>query len=195
MSSLFDDPSRQAPVQHRRYVRLNVGRATDFRELRYAFAGTRFGVGLIASTRRGICSLTFGDDADEALAQLARRYPVATLSERYVDGLQQQALAILDGAPADLEWPLELHVPGTAFQVDVWRRLLEVDPGTTTTYGQLAALLDRPQAAQAVGKAVGANRVAWIVPCHRVVRHDGALGGYAWGLECKRAMLNAEARS
>ena len=88
--------------------------------------------------------------------------------------------------------PLPLHLRGTAFQLEVWRGLLAVRPGTTTTYRQLACRVGRPGAARAVGNAVGANPVARLIPCHRVVRESGALGGYRWGAACKQRLLKWE---
>jgi AraC family transcriptional regulator of adaptative response/methylated-DNA-[protein]-cysteine methyltransferase len=88
--------------------------------------------------------------------------------------------------------PLSLYVRGTQFQLEVWRALLEVPPGEVTTYGRLAGALGRPGAARAVGAAVAANPVAYLIPCHRVVRASGELGGYRWGVERKRAMLGRE---
>jgi AraC family transcriptional regulator, regulatory protein of adaptative response / methylated-DNA-[protein]-cysteine methyltransferase len=95
----------------------------------------------------------------------------------------------LASSPTD---PLSLYVRGTGFQLQVWRALLEVPPGQVTTYGRLAEALGRPGAARAVGSAVAANPVAYLIPCHRVVRASGDLGGYRWGVERKRAMLEWE---
>jgi len=94
-----------------------------------------------------------------------------------------------DTTARSAERPLPLLVQGTNFQVQVWRALLAIPEGTATTYGDLASALGRPKAARAVGTACGSNRIAWLIPCHRVLRESGALGGYAWGLERKRAML------
>ena len=177
---------------HQQFVNLRTGTQAEFKALTYAFAATRFGESCIASTPRGICSLGFPDHRDAGLQALRARFPAARLREGELDGLQQQALAIVEGAPPDEEWPLDVHVLGTDFQAATWRLLLRIPGGQTTTYQQLADRMGQPRAAQAVGNAVGANPIAWLVPCHRVVRTDGKLGGFAWGLECKRQMLLAE---
>ncbi|HSP43363.1 MAG TPA: methylated-DNA--[protein]-cysteine S-methyltransferase [Luteolibacter sp.] len=85
-------------------------------------------------------------------------------------------------------------IRGTPFQLNVWRELMDIPAGETTSYGKLAASLGRPQASRAAGTAVGANRIAWLIPCHRVLRGDGSIGGYRWGVERKQAMLAWEAR-
>ena len=159
----------------------------------YAFAKTRFGDAMIASTKRGICTLAFGEDLPAALRVLRKRYPAARLHERSVSDEQRYAMDLVDGMAAEPGRPLALHVGGTAFQHQVWRALLEIAPGTATTYGRIGAQLGKPGAGQAIGGAVGANRVAWLIPCHRVLRGDGGLGGYAWGEERKAAMLGVEA--
>jgi AraC family transcriptional regulator of adaptative response/methylated-DNA-[protein]-cysteine methyltransferase len=85
-----------------------------------------------------------------------------------------------------------LLIRGTPFQLSVWRALLDIPEGKTTSYGELAASIRRPKASRAVGTAVGANRIAWLIPCHRVLRADGSIGGYRWGVDRKRAMLERE---
>ena len=167
----------------------------------YAFAGTRFGESLIAATGRGICSLSFlADDGEaaraEALAVLRKRYPHADLQAMATPtDVQRAALDIVDGAAADPTRPLALHLRGTPFQHQVWRALLTLAPGEADTYAGLAGRLGRSRgSAQAIGGAVGANRVAWLIPCHRVLRADGGLGGYAWGETRKAAMLAVEGR-
>jgi AraC family transcriptional regulator of adaptative response/methylated-DNA-[protein]-cysteine methyltransferase len=96
-------------------------------------------------------------------------------------------------APGERATPgLSLHVKGTNFQLKVWRALLAVPDGGVTTYGALAAAIDEPDASRAVGNAVGRNPVSWLIPCHRVLRSTGALGGYAWGPDRKRVMLTLE---
>lgn len=150
----------------------------------WTIGDTLLGPALVATTDRGICALQFGEGAD----WLRKRFPNATLEERPDAGAD--ALAVLRGV--DGTRPVALHVHGTAFQVQVWRALLAIDAGDTTTYGNLAETIERPSAARAVGNAVGANPVAALIPCHRVLRKAGALGGYRWGLPRKRALLALE---
>ena len=193
----YSSPSRL----HDAFVRLEAMTPGEWRSrdtrIGWAFAKTRFGRALVAATDRGICSLSFvaADDSDgeEAVAVLRQRYPHAVLAEAPLGDLQRRALAVVDGAAADPATPLALHVRGTPFQVQVWRALLGAAPsGGATTYARLAARVGKPTGARAVGAAVGANRVAWLIPCHRVLRATGELSGYAWGVERKAAMLGVE---
>ena len=184
---------------HDAFVRLEAVTPGEFRsggagmEIGYAFAKTRFGDALIASTQRGICSLGFHEDAGEAWEVLRKRYPNATLTERLPDAQQRAALDLVDGAAADPTRPLALHLRGTDFQYQVWRALLSVPSGGATTYGAIGRELGLAAGAQAIGGAVGSNPVAWLIPCHRVLGSQGDLCGYAWGLERKCAMLGVEA--
>lgn len=164
------------------------------REVSFGYAATPFGLALIAENPRGLCHLSFLDTADEATAtgRLIDDWPHAHLHR---DDPAAQALArrIFSGKarnPAGA--PLRAFVTGTAFQVRVWRALLAIPPGHLTTYGRLAAAVGHPAATRAVGTAVGRNPLAWLIPCHRVIRETGALGGYRWGTVRKRAMLARE---
>ncbi len=184
---------------HDAFVRLEAVTPGEFAsggngvDIRYAFAETRFGESLIASTPRGICSLSFGEDKEQALQVLRKRYPCANLREEGLNEQQIIALNIVNGAAGAPAKPLSVHVQGSPFQVQVWRALLSIPCGEVTTYGQLGQTLGKPSAAQAIGGAVGANRIAWLIPCHRVLRSDGDLSGYTWGPERKAAMLGIEA--
>jgi AraC family transcriptional regulator, regulatory protein of adaptative response / methylated-DNA-[protein]-cysteine methyltransferase len=146
------------------------------------------GITAAAWTGQGICSLVFADAADPArfAAQLAREWPGATL-QRDDAAITQRIGPVVMGETA-----LPLHVRGTNFQVQVWQALLAIEQGRVTTYGSLAHLLGKPGAARAVGTAVGSNPVSVLIPCHRVIRDSGALGGYAWGLSRKVALLGRE---
>ncbi|MCC7462995.1 MAG: methylated-DNA--[protein]-cysteine S-methyltransferase [Gammaproteobacteria bacterium] len=159
--------------------------------IEYGFAPTPFGLMLCGRTPRGICHLGFEPDADRRRAERALRadWPQAALhgSDAVAVELARRLWAPRPaGGHCD---PLRLQVRGTNFQLRVWRALLELDAAAHCTYGALARQLGAAGAARAVGRAVGANPVAWIIPCHRVLRGSGALGGYRWGLERKRAML------
>jgi AraC family transcriptional regulator of adaptative response/methylated-DNA-[protein]-cysteine methyltransferase len=152
------------------------------------FTDTPFGRALLGHTPRGIAHLAFIEVRQEAaaLAALAQRWPQAQLAR---DDAAAGALAarIWDRPAAGS--PLRLAVQGTNFQLKVWRALLETAEAPTLSYAQLARAAGVGAAARAVGNAVGANPVAWLIPCHKVLRQDGALGGYHWGADRKRAML------
>lgn len=161
-------------------------------DIRYGIHDTPFGPALLAATTRGICALHFVDDRDAAAEPLRAAWPHAQLVP---DTRGTAALARRLFAPLvrDAEQPLAVLVKGTNFQIQVWRALLALPAGSVTTYGDLAAALHMPDAARAVGAAVGANALAWLIPCHRVIRASGALSGYRWGMERKATMLAWEA--
>lgn len=159
----------------------------------YGLAATPFGGALIGRSPRGVCHLRFVDgDAAVAEAELAAEWPHAT-RRRDDAAAGDIAQRIFARAPEpDRAAPLALWLKGTNFQLQVWQALLRLPAGSVTTYGELARQLDKPGAARAVGSAVGANPVGWLIPCHRVLRETGALGGYRWGLVRKQAMLARE---
>ena len=156
--------------------------------IRWTVATGALGPMLIAATGRGICRLTFDDSSDS----LHRIFPNATLVEDdgSMAGLVEGALAAVERPAAAPELPVD--VAGTAFQEAVWRELRRIPPGETRSYSQIAAAIGQPKAVRAVGTANGDNHVAVLIPCHRVIRSDGSLGGYAGGLERKRRLLEAE---
>jgi AraC family transcriptional regulator of adaptative response/methylated-DNA-[protein]-cysteine methyltransferase len=165
----------------------NVRTAGAGLTIRHGHHDTPFGGATVALTERGICALGF--DADErgaTIDRLKRDWPAARLVSDQ-PGTADVIARIFDRASADR--PLTLHLRGTNFQLKVWEALLAIPDGTTTSYGVLAAAIGRPTASRAVGSAVGDNRIAFLVPCHRVLRTSGALGGYRWGLQRKQAML------
>lgn len=153
-----------------------------------------FGDCLLAATERGVCGLSFlnGGGWDAALANLAERWPGAELSEQ-PEVTQPLADRIFGQAQPDPTRPLALLLKGTNFQLKVWEALLRIPPGTVCTYGDIARITGAPSAVRAVGGAVGANAVAYLIPCHRVIRSSGAIGGYRWGDIRKHAMLGWEA--
>lgn len=155
------------------------------------FADSPFGRCLIGGSPRGICYLTFPESTtdDAALSEIQEEWPQARVS-RNDDAARQWAQRIFQRPVSPLEKPLlRAFVRGTPFQVTVWRALLRIQPGTLVSYGRLAAALGQPKAARAVGAAVGQNPISYLIPCHRVIRETGALGGYRWGTVRKRAML------
>lgn len=154
----------------------------------WTIADTSLGSMLVAATDRGICRLSFDEDEKE----LVRRFPNARIEE----GGDRMA-DLVAGAVAAVETPsrmpdLPIDVAGTAFQQAVWAELRRIPPGETRSYSQIAAAVGKPAAVRAAGSANGANNVAVLIPCHRVVRTDGSLGGYAYGLDRKRALLDKE---
>ncbi len=168
-------------------------RAGEGLTLRYGFHPTPFGECLIAVTPRGVCHLAFTAPISRsaALERLRSEWGAATLVADQAGTRDAAARAF--PPPGSAAMPgLALHVKGTNFQLKVWRALLEVPPGTVTTYGALAAAIGEPKASRAVGTAVGSNPVSYLIPCHRVIRSTGELGGYAWGPDRKRVMLALE---
>lgn len=162
--------------------------------LRFGLAPTPFGTALLAASPRGICALTFDApaNADEAAEALLARWPRATLTRD--DALARSTVErIFRSARQSGAAPLTIHLQGTNFQLQVWQALLAIPPGTVESYAWVAAAVGSPAATRAVGTAVGANPLAFVIPCHRVLRADGTLGGYRWGLLRKRAMLAWEA--
>jgi len=171
----------------------------------YAFGDTPFGRGVIASTERGILSLRFADAGDDsALDQLAEEFPRANL---YPGGYEQEDLlaAVFAGGPGMPQGAgarrgpgdhpndgLHLLLRGTNFQVRVWEALLQVPPASVTTYRHIARAIGRPAASRAVGQAVAANSLAYLVPCHRVIRAIGTTGEYRWGMYRKMALIARE---
>ncbi len=159
----------------------------------YGFHPSPFGECLVMTTARGICGLGFvmGEDRDAAFASLAARFPAALLREQAAQTGALVARIFSREAPADA--PLRLLLCGTRFQVQVWRALLEIPRGRVASYEALARRVGNPRAVRAVGTANGANPISYLVPCHRVIRKTGALGGYEWGLGRKLAILGMEA--
>ena len=144
-------------------------------------------------TPRGICHLAFVAPVTrkESLARLEHDWPLAHLvaDQDATRGTATEAFP----PPGSGKVPaLALHVKGTNFQLKVWRALLEIPVGTVTTYGALASAIGDPKASRAVGTAVGSNPVSYLIPCHRVIRASGELGGYAWGVERKKVMIFKE---
>lgn len=160
----------------------------------YGFHPTPFGECLIAVTPRGICHLAFVAPVtrEQAIARLEHDWPLAQLvpDQNATRGVAAKAFPAAGSSAIP---SLALHVKGTNFQLKVWRALLDVPVGDVTTYGAIATQLGDPKASRAVGTAVGSNPVSYLIPCHRVIRASGELGGYAWGVERKKVMLRREA--
>ena len=153
---------------------------------------TPIGMILAASTARGVCAVRIGSDEAALERELAAEFPNAVL-ERDDAGLAELVRVLADAVRGEAEAALlPLDLEGTAFQMRVWEALRGVPSGCTLTYSEVAARIGAPRAVRAVGSACAANPAALVVPCHRVIRRDGSLGGYRWGLEAKEALLEAE---
>jgi AraC family transcriptional regulator of adaptative response/methylated-DNA-[protein]-cysteine methyltransferase len=161
-------------------------------QIRFAVAQCSLGALLVASTDKGICSILLGDDPDALVRDLQDRFPNAELigAEPAFEATVAQVVAFVEAPRIGLDLPLDLR--GTAFQQRVWQALRQIPAGRTVGYAELAAQLGMPQGARAVAGACAANPVAIAVPCHRVVRNDGSISGYRWGVERKRALLERE---
>lgn len=167
--------------------------------IRYTTARTPLGRVLVAATAAGICAVTLGDDDNALLAQLREEFPKSTLAR--VDAGRDEWLAVVldhvastmkrSANPAQSLPPVD--ITATAFQWRVWQALTRIPAGETRSYAEIASAIGEPGAARAVGRACGANKLAFIVPCHRVVRADGKPGGWRWGIQRKQALLEREA--
>lgn len=165
--------------------------ATD--RIRYGFGDSVLGGVLVARSGEGVCAILLGDDEDALAADLATRFPHAHLQR---DDTSMRATAdavarLLEAPTRDPQLPLDIR--GTAFQRRVWSALRAIPRGATASYADIAARIGAPAAVRAVAGACAANPLAVVVPCHRVVRRDGGLSGYRWGIERKRALLQREA--
>jgi len=159
--------------------------------INYSFAETPFGNILVASTAKGICHIAFADVAEEALEILKTKFPNA-IYRQFADAAQQHALYIFT-QDWDRISEIKLHLKGTDFQLKVWETLLKIPAGQLTTYGTVAKEIGMPSASRAVGSAIGANPVAFIIPCHRIIQSTGSLGQYHWGSTRKTAIIGWEA--
>jgi len=160
-------------------------------QINYSFAETPFGNIIVASTTKGICHLAFADDEKEELKQLQLQFPKAKFRQ-VVDTIQQNALFIFTQDWKDLS-KIKLHLKGTPFQIKVWEALLKIPMGDVSTYSGIATSINNPNASRAVGTAIGDNPVAFLIPCHRVIRSTGDFGQYHWGSIRKTAMIGWEA--
>ncbi len=156
--------------------------------IEYGEHDTPFGKVFIATTPRGVCNLAFleHEGTDEHQAGLYKKWPHAEIHKNH-----DRTLVVIEAMfskEMKLDRPLSLHVSGTNFQTSVWKALLQIPPGAVASYSQVATAIGRPSAARAVGLAVGANPVAFLIPCHRIIQQSGKLGGYHWGETRKHAI-------
>jgi AraC family transcriptional regulator of adaptative response/methylated-DNA-[protein]-cysteine methyltransferase len=162
-------------------------------EIRFAVGECSLGSILVAQSERGVCAILLGDDPGALVRDLQDRFPRATLvgGDPGFEALVARVVGLVEAPRLGLELPLD--VQGTAFQQRVWQALREIPPGATVTYRELAQRLGAPRAVRAVAQACASNPLAIAIPCHRVVRSDGNLAGYRWGVERKRTLLEREA--
>ncbi|UJQ35237.1 methylated-DNA--[protein]-cysteine S-methyltransferase [Aeromonas caviae] len=187
-SRLYDHFVQLEAVTPGEYKQRGAGLVID-----HGVHDTPFGQAFVALTPRGVCNFSFLDDqAPQApLAALAQRWPTAELREA-PSRTQEVIHTMFDGSKTP-DRPLSLHVSGTNFQISVWRALLQIPPAKVVSYAQVASAVGNPKAARAVGLAMGANPVALMIPCHRVIQQNGKLGGYHWGETRKQAIHAWEA--
>lgn len=160
--------------------------------LAYSFGNCIFGNYLVASTDKGICHLHFYEDGVIALDELRATWPHAVLEEQ-VASMHLQVADLLQNKMNSEQSKLSLHLKGTPFQLKVWEALLRIPEGKFTSYATLAQHIGQPTASRAVGTAIGSNPIAYLIPCHRVIKSMGGIGEYRWGSERKMAMLGREA--
>ena len=161
-------------------------------EIRFAVGQTSLGALLVASSAKGVAAILLGDDADELVRDLQDRFPSARLigADRGYEALVAQVVGFVEEPAKGLSLPLDIR--GTAFQQRVWRALTQIPVGATVCYADVARRIGAPKAVRAVASAIAANNVAVAIPCHRVIRNDGSLSGYAWGVERKRELIRRE---
>lgn len=171
-------------------------RGGDGLAITYSVAPCSLGQLLVATTARGVCAVEFGRDESELRARIAERFPNATLALAGpgASRLIARIAAIVEQPSRAARTPIPLDVRGTAFQRRVWKALEQIPAGATRSYGDVAAAVGAPSSARAVAQACASNPVAVLIPCHRVVRGNGEMGGYRWGVDRKRELLNRERR-
>ncbi|MGB8636216.1 MAG: methylated-DNA--[protein]-cysteine S-methyltransferase [Rhodanobacteraceae bacterium] len=160
--------------------------------IHFALGKCSLGSVLVAESARGVCSIMLGDDPDELLLELQRRFAAAELvgADRGYEKHVAQVVSLVESPGNDANLPLDIR--GTAFQQRVWQALRAIPVGETASYAEIARRIGKPGSARAVARACADNKLALAIPCHRVVRSDGGLSGYRWGVERKRALLQRE---
>ena len=186
-SSLYDNISSKLGMTPKTYQQ--KGKAT---KIVYSIVSSHLGYLLVATTDKGICAVKIGDRQELLVTQLTQEFSQATIihdNKNHQDWIYK-IVSLIKGEPADSDLPLDIR--GTVFQHQVWQALQKIPFGETRTYQEIANYIEQPKATRAIGSACGANPVALIIPCHRVIRSDGCLGGYRWGIERKRQLIAEE---
>ncbi|WP_134600433.1 methylated-DNA--[protein]-cysteine S-methyltransferase, partial [Pseudomonas aeruginosa] len=162
--------------------------------IRFAIGQCSLGAILVAQSQHGICAILLGEEPEPLLRELQDQFPRAQLlgGDADFERLVAQVVGFVESPQLGLDLPLDVR--GTAFQERVWQALREIPPGSTASYAQIAERIGAPRAVRAVAQACAANRIAVAIPCHRVVRRDGDISGYRWGVERKRELLRREER-
>jgi AraC family transcriptional regulator, regulatory protein of adaptative response / methylated-DNA-[protein]-cysteine methyltransferase len=176
-------------------VRWEAVRSRDRLAIRFAVGKCSLGAILVAASEKGLCAILLGDKPDALARDLRIRFPDSRLAgdDRALEPWLARAARLVDAPGKDLDLPLDAH--GTAFQQKVWRALREIAPGSTASYAEIAQSIGQAKAVRAVAQACASNPIAVAIPCHRVLRSDGSLSGYRWGVERKRKLLGREARA
>ncbi|MDN5938334.1 MAG: methylated-DNA--[protein]-cysteine S-methyltransferase [Salinisphaera sp.] len=161
--------------------------------IRFAVGQSSLGSVLVAQSGQGVCAISLGDDPKALVCELQDQFPNAELQgdDPGFGKVVARVIALVENPGADADLPLDVR--GTAFQQQVWQALRTIPAGATASYGEIARRIGRPRAVRAVAQACAKNRLAIAIPCHRVVRNDGSLSGYRWGVERKQALLEREA--
>jgi len=161
-------------------------------EIQYTIGKSSLGSVLVAENERGICAISLGDSESALISWLHTIFPTAVMRQEnanFTDHLGE-VLALVESPHSEHHLPLDMR--GTPFQQKVWNALREIKTGTTSTYSEIAERINSPKAVRAVANACGANRLAIVIPCHRVIQKNGSLAGYRWGVERKRELLRRE---
>jgi AraC family transcriptional regulator of adaptative response/methylated-DNA-[protein]-cysteine methyltransferase len=189
---LFRVRTGVTPREYAMAKRLPSGRRSRGDTIRFALGECWLGTLLVAASDKGVCAILLGDDPEELLHDLERRFPEADLvgGDANFEAHVARVASFVADPSAGFDLPLDIR--GTAFQLRVWQVLRSLPAGSTVSYSELARRLSRPGSARAVATACAANPLAVAIPCHRVVRTDGSLSGYRWGLERKRELLERE---
>ncbi len=198
-SRVYERASKHLGMTPKQYRRGGEGVSIS-----YATTRTALGLLMMAATDRGLCSVQLGDGHSELVAQLALEFPNASIKQMHhrtdkksrgqfsawMHALKEHLVELRGSVSLRLDLPLDIQ--GTAFQMNVWRYLMQIPAGEVRSYSEVARAIGRPSAARAVASACARNRLAIVIPCHRVIRGDGGMGGYRWGLERKRALIAQE---
>jgi AraC family transcriptional regulator of adaptative response/methylated-DNA-[protein]-cysteine methyltransferase len=162
-------------------------------EIKFAVGQTSLGAILVASSKKGVAAILLGDDPDKLVRALQDRFPRAHLvgGDQEYEALVARVVGFVEAPWTALDLPLDVR--GTAFQHRVWRALQQIPVGATVSYAEIARRIGAPKSVRAVAGACAANNLAVAIPCHRVIRNDGSLSGYAWGVERKQLLLDREA--